>query len=711
MNRKEIFLPKTTGQRYVFYESLKDKNIQSGSITAQEVYSNAKSFLNQGNKYFNVEDKDSVYNKSLNILLAVINNEKSKEVAFIKNLSSRKDIPESLRVKISNYTASGNYMELIRIINEYYLGSLSFESQVKQERERLTKIGEIISNNANKISDRENLYTELLGGKKDGISIDGILNEKDRNSLLNLMHTMQDFSFSQMNSNKKVLDKITSKIIPVLEEHKIKLIDGYQLNKIVRLLDFLVLKILQEELSQEISKSRYKNILSYTSRTNFNKVINNNNNDKKTFEEVIDETIEKITPVFDKLELLEDLGNNIFADEPKILQAKYNEISKDISILEGHASKNKKISKKNENKTLEQLYNEQKQINKDLENLPNKNLKIRNGGSMWFDFEILSVLLPWVENAVYSELGTGSNKDDTVTYYLHYSLPETDDLNFKEMNSKVEHLNSLVYKYKQEMKEISENSKMNSTDFKMRAKKILERTEELKKEYDKMNDSYSGLKEIKDAFIVHGTNKRYSIFDSTEGFAAGVLGTAKKGWSRGFADAASAIENITLMAQLGGISDIDSNWLINAAINTASGLIAQNMKDPLERLLSSLAGALMFDDAVLILDEINQQAAAEAAQVSVSQIHLYNLQGFYFPLSYVLQETYNGLINVQSAIESNYKGNKITIKNNYQTKNFENEKISASTWEREGQKALSDTGIKMTFMAGFLDILNNLFPV
>lgn len=710
MNRKEIFLPKTIGQRYVFYESLKDENIQSGNITAQEVYSNAKSFFNQGNKYFNIEDKDSVYNKSLNILLAVINNEKSKEVAFIKNLSSRKDIPESLRVKISNYTASGNYMELIRIINEYYLGSLSFESQVKQERERLTKIGEIISNNAVNITDRENLYTELLGGKKDGISIDGILDKKDRNSLLNLMHTMQDFSFSQMNSNKKVLDKITSKIIPVLEEHKIKLIDGYQLNKIVRLLDFLVLKILQEELSQEISQSRYKNILSYTSKTNFNKVINNNNG-KKTFEEIIDETIEKIIPVFDKLELLEDLGNNIFADEPKILQAKYNEINKDISILEGHASKNKKISKKNENKTLEQLYDEQKQINKDLEDLPNKNLKIKNGGSMWFDFEILSVLLPWVENAVYSELGTGSNKDDTVTYYLHYSLPETDDLNFKEMNSKVEHLNSLVYKYKQEMKEISENSKMNSTDFKMRAKRILERTEELKKEYDKMNDSYSGLKEIKDAFIVHGTNKRYSIFDSTEGFAAGVLGTAKKGWGRGFADATSAIENITLMAQLGGISDIDSNWLINAAINTASGLIAQDMKDPLEKLLSSLAGALMFDDAALILDEINQQAVTEAAQVSISQIHLYNLQGFYFPLSYVLQETYNGLIKVQGAIESNYKGNKITIKNNYQTKNFENEKISASTWEREGQKALSDTGIKMTFMAGFLDILNNLFPV
>ena len=444
MNRKEIFLPKTIGQRYVFYESLKDENIQSGNITAQEVYSNAKSFFNQGIKYLNIEDKDSVYNKSLNILLAVINNEKSKEVAFIKNLSSRKDIPESLRVKISNYTASGNYMELIRIINEYYLGSLSFESQVKQERERLTKIGEIISNNAVNITDRENLYTELLGGKKDGISIDGILDKKDRNSLLNLMHTMQDFSFSQMNSNKKVLDKITSKIIPVLEEHKIKLIDRYQLNKIVRLLDFLVLKILQEELSQEISQSRYKNILSYTSKTNFNKVINNNNG-KKTFEEIIDETIEKIIPVFDKLELLEDLGNNIFADEPKILQAKYNEINKDISILEGHASKNKKISKKNENKTLEQLYDEQKQINKDLEDLPNKNLKIKNGGSMWFDFEILSVLLPWVENAVYSELGTGSNKDDTVTYYLHYSLPETDDLNFKEMNSKVEHLNSLVY--------------------------------------------------------------------------------------------------------------------------------------------------------------------------------------------------------------------------------------------------------------------------
>lgn len=164
------------------------------------------------------------------------------------------------------------------------------------------------------------------------------------------------------------------------------------------------------------------------------------------------------------------------------------------------------------------------------------------------------------------------------------------------------------------------------------------------------------------------------------------------------------------MANKGGISFADKNWLIFSAMNCANHLVGGDLgiQSPLENYLSLIAGALMFEDSDKIMEEVSSKVTSQKPN-SVQHIHIYRLNSYYFPLSFILNKTWESLNKLSLFLEdAQHSGNQVHIINQSSWKNFSNQKVTAETWRNEGEHTLGATTITMTFMAGFLDVLEDL---
>ncbi len=696
-NPKNTYYP-LAGKRYVFYQSLQSEN----NPKAQALYNNALKDFQLGTKgkadTYLGNTESSLMNQSLIILQNMINNEKSKEEAFLNNLLSRKDIPPKLQQEIRQLSLEPfDYNKFIKIINEYFLGIKNFERLKKEEIKRLKNI---------QVKQKQAKGEEL--NKREESLLENM------SSLNELRKTSRIISLKELVRNSELINKIIEITTEKLNKNKgvvINALIGRNHYAISVIFSYLFLSILQEEYSSKISKQQdsivkilEKEILNYKS-TNKNTKIN------RAIEQ-FDIALENFNNK-EGLKNLEELAKRLFTDD-------YFKIIRDIEKREAELAKYSseylnKIRRKPKEKLTkkeEKDLNNASKIRQELNKLKNRkleaNLKVKNSGDPWFDLEGLGTLIQLLTPKVLSSLGHGSNKDDHITTFLHIPLPNVEDLNEETLNR----LNEELTNYTNFILNQGKESSMDSESFKNREEELQRATQDITNLYNQLDFDGSIMQEIQDSFILHGTDKRYNLLEN-DSFTAGVLGKskAKEMNTRNAADIVSAIENISYMAELGGITSIDTDWLINAVMNTGSGLVAENLKDPLQNLLSSLAGAIMFDDAALIMSEINKELerSIHFNHTSVKQIHFYNLNGLFFPLSYILSQTLADLTKVSADLIGSIKdhGNKVIITNNYQTKEF-TDKITKNDWITEGQAAINASYIKMTFMAGFLDILNNI---
>ena len=696
-NPKNTYYP-LAGKRYVFYQSLQSEN----NPKAQVLYSNALKDFQLGAKgkadTYLGDTESSLMNQSLIILQNMINNEKSKEKAFLDNLLSRKDIPPKLQQEISQLSLEPfDYNKFIKIINEYFLGIKNFERLRKEEIKRLKNI---------------QVKQKQAKGEK--------LNKREENLLKNmpslneLQKTSRIISLKELVQNSKLINKIIEITTEKLNKNKdvvISALMGRNHYAISVIFSYLFLSILQEEYSSKFSKSQNSIIKVLEEEILKYNPANKNTKINKAIEQ-FDIALENFNNE-EGSKNLEKLAKRLFTDN-------YFKIIRDIEKREAELAKySSEYLNKIRRKPKEKLTKKEEddlshtsKIRQELNKLKNRkleaNLKVKNSGDPWFDLEGLGALIPLLTPKVLSSLGKGSNKDDHITTFLHIPLPDIEDLNEEALNG----LNKELTNYTNFILNQGKKTSMDSESFKNRGEELRRTTQDIANLYNQLDFDSSIMQEIQDSFILHGTDKRYNLLED-DSFTAGVLGKSKAREMniRGAADIVSAIENISYMAELGGITSIDTDWLINAVMNTGSGLVAENLKDPLQNLLSSLAGAIMFDDAALIMSEINKELekSIHFNHTSIKQIHFYNLNGLFFPLSYILSHTLADLTKVSTDLIGSIKGhgNKVIITNNYQTKEF-TDKITKDDWVAEGQAAINASYIKMTFMAGFLDILNNI---
>lgn len=216
---------------------------------------------------------------------------------------------------------------------------------------------------------------------------------------------------------------------------------------------------------------------------------------------------------------------------------------------------------------------------------------------------------------------------------------------------------------------------------------------------------------FKGIFNIHNSVKDYATIDvKTDKFSGATLGS----------DLGEQLKSIGKAASLAK-QKFDKKWLQIALINTASGLIGEKNKPLLEDYLAIFASFFMFSDALENIATIARQIVTKTAPIA-SDVHVYNLDGNYFPQSYVLQRLYDSLSAkkneyMMESFASTNTAIQVRIHNAYQVKsNFITEEDykkkgnwTMKEWYKEAAAALKATTLSMTIIKDFIQELQNLF--
>ena len=237
-------------------------------------------------------------------------------------------------------------------------------------------------------------------------------------------------------------------------------------------------------------------------------------------------------------------------------------------------------------------------------------------------------------------------------------------------------------------------------------KNLKKQLEQDGKTVDEIN---SILNDLKNTFKISTTIKEYDKYDNDLGFFGGSLGGSLE----------HQINNLYDMMNYGGITLPDYQWLMLAIYNCSNGTVGgEVLKNTLEDFFSSFAVMLLFDDAGQQAEYIKTQAYNNINTASNKALHLYILNGFYFPASFILELTYNSLARGQEMLNSTIhlselsNGSRLHIINNVSEDNMVTSKNGVvggpHDWGHTVSANASSIQLQLTFLAGFLDILEKI---
>ena len=213
------------------------------------------------------------------------------------------------------------------------------------------------------------------------------------------------------------------------------------------------------------------------------------------------------------------------------------------------------------------------------------------------------------------------------------------------------------------------------------------------------NENNEALNDLITHFNIHSTVKGYEsagsgIFQQEGGFGGAAFGSTLD----------SELDIINSMIEAGGLTPLDTEQLFIAMINCGKLMIGKALKPTIENYFSALMGMFMFNDATLFAADVNKWVQnSQLITGSVQDLHLYQLNGLVVPSSYILQETYNIMSQLQtSSFGPNYKGMQVKL-TTYNKEPIRND------WEATSAAAIATTKLeRMHFLAGFLDLLESL---
>ena len=216
------------------------------------------------------------------------------------------------------------------------------------------------------------------------------------------------------------------------------------------------------------------------------------------------------------------------------------------------------------------------------------------------------------------------------------------------------------------------------------------------------------LKEIasqmKNSIVITETMKTFNQYNNDIGFLSGSLGS----------NIAAQVGNFAELFEQAGtpMSTQEQEWLITALVNCSPATIGIDNKAPLEKYLSLMAGFAVFDEGSAEIEMLSNQARETyITEFSPQVMHLYKLNGMYFPGSYILQRIYDNLqktaIEVESEITNN-DGAVISASASEALIGSHKQDDGAARWARVFSAAQGVTSVSVAFMSGLLNIVDQL---
>lgn len=704
-------------EKFVFFDSLLRK--PAGSL-GYYVGKQIERFLytsvhNPTITRYNSENQN--IEQALDFLQAAATLEKQREENFLDYYI--KNNP-AMQAQIAKIRSSGGdqYLALVSQFNIAIKGYDAFSKQIDKEIERIQKRREILKldreayekgrsvDRREKNKQKTDLLTSEEFSKRRALDGDGLLGDTTLNPYYNLDGTRL---FKGMMSERSTFGKIISKIVSQYAAKIFQVINGdLNLNKknfpaLLLLITQRAYVMLATEFEGGVSKQEGESANELAARIGKNLdtlLADNGKMDKIVDEMLADQGLEYLlTSVAEQY--------NIEID-PKILKDQKIETKTFSRNLKKSYEKEKaagrvQVSFEKWRKQYNATVNDVKDILKMI-----GSIKVQG----YYTSENIALSQLLTENISGVLNGNKNPTDDfeagTLVFDVEYE--DTDKKNRTDVLDKARRrLAESQAAMSRELDKITdvESYIENEDRIEEMLQKQLKIIEELKQDTVQNEET---MKEIIKHINIHGTVKGYaSIGATTTEFEGAAFG-------ENISEQVAIIEE---MVSAGGISIADKDWLLFALMNCGKGMIGSGNKNSLEDYLSAFVGLLMFNGSRSFIKDVVEymQDTYSEANRSITDLHLYVLNNTYVPNSYILSETYRYLAKVYGQIESESKnpsqGIQLTLStyNPTKTEGFSVEELrfpEAIRWRAEADEALRQTKLKITFMAGFLDLLDSL---
>ena len=225
------------------------------------------------------------------------------------------------------------------------------------------------------------------------------------------------------------------------------------------------------------------------------------------------------------------------------------------------------------------------------------------------------------------------------------------------------------------------------------------------------------LDSLKDSFYISDTMKTYNQYQNNLGFGGASLG----------ANVEQQLTNLNTLFTKAGcpIAEGDLKWLRSAIINCSPvSIVGETNKNIIENYLSSMAALAMFDEGsaeAQIISDLDKKIQ-DRVKTSPNILHLYRVNGIFVPGSVVLQRTVDELskcldYSTQSLdIALSKRGAGVTIINTMNEGLVPNRSSTrkrypvddTDPWGTVASATDSHVKLKIMFLAGLLDIINNM---
>lgn len=214
---------------------------------------------------------------------------------------------------------------------------------------------------------------------------------------------------------------------------------------------------------------------------------------------------------------------------------------------------------------------------------------------------------------------------------------------------------------------------------------------------------------VHDTVIVTTTMKTFTQYQNDIGFLSGSLGPTIQ----------QQLANFAEMFEKAGVplSTAELTWLEIAIVNCSPGALGSDNLTMIEKYLSVLAGFAVFDEASAEIEILNSSLIDRNGllQSNPRLMHLYKLNGLYFPGSYILSRMYENLEKADAVLdekqqEINNDGVKIYATGSLYTirgkKTDSIEERFRLTYEAASKK--DTTFITVAFLSGLINLVNQL---
>ena len=639
------------GHPYVYFDSLPNDILNKV----------AEYFSKDINSFTDLKTNTNSIDDAFNFIRSAIATERAKEEAFIKYLKEKTQKTIELEIPDINSNWKDFVQEMQKIIN---FGDTGL-TNLKNEYARLKK--------------NESNFNKALQEGKDKAWYEQDALSKTSKQLQNIIKEFKDKSYNVNRLSNIILETVVDRYkdsLITIEDNKIAFNRG-ELAAVILSITQIVLSVYNNQ-TYDLSPSNERR---QTTRESLNKILD---------EAHIDEKVESFLTSF------------------KTMPSFRQDIIKNYNLqptLRGN-----KLSAKpfvdNSGQVLDDSRKLTQAIEQTLQNyeFPEKAIKlIKTTNAL---AEIDSSLKFAVNGALkVANTGSAGAKPDNILGFITFDLNAILPFSKEKQNQIIETAESILQRIDILIKSLS---KENTTTY---YQKQAEQWNEIRPEIDELLKSLEDLLGfLPTCFVVEDSTKNYlSLYSRMED---GELSNAPHGGSLG-ANLGDQLNKIDALTQAGGISMVDKAWLTACIINAGPNMIAAHQKNLIENYLALFAAILLFDGQINIAEEaMHYMTEQSLSATNTHQIHLFSVNNGYYPLSYVLNLTYNNLSKNLIRIESETKSEGVQVEiYGFVSKPSPASYEGLASWEQLSQEALKSTKIKMKFLVQFQNIVANLLEL